>query len=336
MAFNSMGTGPRSRAGFSTVKTSGGGAGPTITALLEMGPDFGEGAGNDDTTHRTAVQHRGVEQAAFTGNTSLGLAVNLNHVTLRNDAAIAQAVALPTVGFTGNTALAQRSGAAASDPTRMNYGRTTLHYSKAETGDAFGFINLRQDNASNMHAVTANRTTNAYLTQGATPYTIQPETVPTVSANARVVYAKFPTSILVPSSGTMPFVDGFSLAITATFDNPSLLSDANITCVARASSTNPWTGTSGLTWNALEPITVGTILLTTTQSIPSGGVSETRTFFSTSILTNSLNAKWIYCKFTSDLVGTAITIRHANLSGQPNSYPPSTPPYIVNMPMHLT
>lgn len=338
MGFNSQGAGSQSRAGFTTKKASGGGAGPTLTALLDIGPDFGEnakGEDNDDETWSAGLAMDDQYEVGLTGDGTVALASpGITEIGLAGDAVQAFAKDMPQIDLEGDADLGLSSGATTFNPSGLALHNFIdvpyMHYMKSVTGDNYGFVVFQQDGSNSPIGAIAVKGSDQYLYNrddaGFTgEFSIWPETVPGVSGDEKRAYVKFPTSqLFTTGGGDMLPLSAFSFAFIMEARNAALATDANLTINLFTTPINPWDNTNytyslnGDQWPS-DGQTARTSQVYTLDAATTEIIGLTYTFN----LVNALNNNWIWLEIISDLpelVGP-VKMRPFHASGQPNDYP---------------
>lgn len=85
-----------------TPDVSGGGGGPAPAGNVEWGPDFGEGAGNDDITFPAVVPSSDLESVDIAGNANITATMDLFAVDLDGNANVSSVADLEAVDLEGN------------------------------------------------------------------------------------------------------------------------------------------------------------------------------------------------------------------------------------------
>ncbi len=328
MGFNTQGAGAQTRAGFVTNKASGGGAGPTLTALLQVGPDYGEnavGEDSDDNTHTVGITQEERFDLEMEADPGVGVAADLDQLEFDGDPGIGAGVDFWQAVYTGSRGVGLASGRNTADlfttPERNHVVSIPyMHYSMnpgltGGTSVQVGFINPRQDAGGTAFWAAAQRS-GSYVQSGS-PFGLRPETVDGVTEDERLVYCKWPLNQFGLTTQDAPL--GMRLVLVgAEFTNPSAVLDANISCNLRVGTNDPWGNTFDTEWDQVEPLLsqYGASLGTKTQSLPANATNQFLGFQFDGIQTN-VAGKWVVARFSSDLVGQIVTVKHANDSGSP-------------------
>lgn len=351
MSFNSMGTGPRSRAGFATIKSSGGGAGPTLTALLAIGPDFGERAGSDDTTWFSETDGPVFDVLGFTLNRSPKGTQSLDALALEADLLATSILDIFNANFVGDLA---ESASLSLDAASFDFGTPLVgagdlppfdvldlagDLNDAGAIDLFAANFATDDNTRNDLAAEAvidnllytplgmnlredspdSQFIAAYTTGfvGTNPFLIRPETVAGVTNDERTAYFKWNLT------GIDGDFDSYIVGAIFTVTNPSLVSSTTITMEMRSLTTEPFSSTP-YSWNNYEPVTVGEFEVTGTGVVPANTTSVI------SVGTNpsgglSARGDWMYVRVTSSLSGTNVQLASRDVDNNPLTFPHEAP-----------
>jgi hypothetical protein len=287
-----------------TIVTGGGGGGGDIVASLHIGPDFGENAGNDDTTFVTATVGPVLDEVGLAGDLASASALELAELGLAGDVGSASALEIPELALTGELGTAS-SFYQATDANSSYANIDNLLYSNVA-------MNTRED-SSGSSSIAFYGSSFA----GVDPFLIRPETVAGVTNDERVAYFKFDLT------GIDGDFQSYALDFTFRVTNPSLLSATTITTSVRSTRSDPWSA-SPYTWDNYEPVTTGTGEGLDTESVAAN---------STEIITASVprsvglsaQGDWVYLRISSSLVGTLVQIQTADDDNDPTTVPHQAP-----------
>lgn len=334
-----------------------GGGGPTVVASLNIGPDFGDQSGNDDTTFISQTEEPELAAVDFGGDLEDASVIDLDAVdflgNLTNSGSIdlysadfagdlastsqidlfnltldfdllgsSAAVTLPSVDFEGN--LLPEGAVDLEDVSLDGSLESTSSFYQSDSTKS-SFVNI---NDILYVSVGMNTRQDASGTQvisfydsstfvGTNPFLIRPVTVAGVTNDERVAYFKFDTS------GIDGDFEGYELEFRFRATNPSLVSNALITIEIRSTPSDPW-GSAPYSWDQYEPVNTGTLERTETSSL---GANSTEIISATvpALFGSSAQGDWTYIRITSDLIGSLIEIDTSDLDGDPSTVPHEAP-----------
>jgi hypothetical protein len=334
----------------------GGGGGPTVVASLNIGPDFGDKSGNDDTTFISRTEDPDLAAVDFDGNLEDASVIDLDAVdflgNLVNGGSIdfsatdfagdlastsqidffnlildfdllgsSAAVTFPSVDFEGNLIPA---GAVDLESVDFEGGLTSSpsFYQATDANSSYANISdlLYTNVAMNTRQDSAGSDFIAFSTTvfgGEDPFLIRPVTVAGVTNDERVAYFKFDLT------GIDGSFQSYALDFTFRVTNPSLLSAATITTAVRSTPSEPWPSPP-YSWNNYEPVVTGSLEITDTESVAANS-TEFITAQISRFAGDSARNDWVYIRITSDLVGTLVEITTADTDNNPATTPHQAP-----------
>lgn len=248
-------------------------SGPAPT--VSVGPSFGK-VSEDTLDGRSALVW---DRAKLAGDLAALAAIDLFDVQLIGDVAALAAIDLFAARLDGDLASLAAMGSASATAALQ-------HMFKASVVPLFQKTNLHSNQPDTDHSADD-------------PYLVQ--VAPAVGSGAKTAYFTWDVGAVFGAlaNGTYAAPED---AATLSFDvtNPSPLVSASINWTVRRTTADPFGGDATPTWNEHEPVVVGTVVTSGTETVAANSSETVTITVPTATIDEVVNDGWLYLRVSND------------------------------------